>query len=76
MPHTIRVRIHGGRVEPMEPIPITEGEGVLTVIDDDFEKALADFRSALGALKGTDLEARVAAMYLAREEGTRPLDRR
>ena len=41
----------------------------------DPKKAVAAFRESSGALKGIDAEARIAAIYRAREEGTRPISR-
>ena len=83
----IRARIHEGRIEPAEPVDLPpEGAEVLvslvetsapgeTTRDEAFEKAIADFRSTIGALKGIDVEARIAAIYRAREEGTRSAER-
>ncbi len=83
----IRARIHEGRIEPAEPVDLPpEGAEVIVSLeetlttgkasrDEAFEKALADFRSTIGALKGIDVEARIAAIYRAREEGTRPTER-
>jgi len=82
-----RARIHGGRIEPAEPAELPpEGTEVFvsleetatsgkTTQDETFERALADFRSTIGALKGISVEERVAAIYRAREEGTRPAER-
>jgi hypothetical protein len=82
-----RARIHEGRIEPAEPVALpTEGTEVLVSLeetstsgkitrDEGFEKALAEFRSTIGALKGIRVEERVAAIYRAREEGTRPVER-
>ncbi len=83
----IRARIHEGRIEPAEPVDLPpEGAEVVvsleeistsggTTRDVAFEKALADFRSTIGALKGIDVEARIASIYRGREEGTRPAKR-
>ncbi len=82
----IKARIHEGRIEPAEPVDLPpEGAEVLVSLeetsvskatrDEAFEKTLADFRSTIGALKGIDVEARIAAIYRAREEGTRPAER-
>lgn len=83
----IKARIHEGRIEPVEPVDLPpEGAEVLVSLEETsapsrttrgvaFEKALADFRSTIGALKGIDVEARIASIYRAREEGTRPAER-
>jgi len=83
----IRARIHEGRIEPAEPVDLPpEGAEVLvsleeasrpcsTTRDVAFEKALADFRSTIGALKGIDVEARISSISRGREEGTRPAER-
>jgi hypothetical protein len=41
----------------------------------DRAKALATFKKNVGALKDVDVEARIAAIYRARAEGSRPLSR-
>ena len=79
-----RARIHKGRIEPAEPAELPpEGTEVFvsleetstsgkTTRDEAFERACVDFRSTIGALKRVGIEERVAAIYRAREEGTRP----
>jgi len=41
----------------------------------DRARAIDAFRKSVGALRGIDVEARIAAIYRAREEGSRPLSR-
>lgn len=41
----------------------------------DPERALKAFRETAGSLKEIDADARIAAIYRAREEGTRPISR-
>lgn len=84
---SFRARIHKGRIEPADPAELPpEGTEVFvsleesstsstTTRDEAFDRALADFRSTIGALRRIDVEERVAAIYRAREEGTRPAER-
>jgi DNA topoisomerase IB len=81
-----KARIKKGRIEPADPAELPpEGTEVFVSLeestrsnatrDEAFERALADFRSTIGALKGIRVEERVADIYRAREEGTRPAGR-
>ena len=74
MGRTIRARVKGGLVEPLETIDVPDGTEVTVTINDvrsadDFEA----FRRAAGSWKGTiDAEELIRNIYADRSISTRP----
>ena len=71
---TIRVRIRGGMLEPLEKIDLPEGKEILvTILDVPAERDFEAFRRAAGGWKGTiDAEALIRNIYADRLVSTRP----
>jgi hypothetical protein len=87
VPRTIKVRVHKGRIEPVDPIELPEGaEGQLTLPEEsaeapdayrdlfaryDPEQARAALRESAGALRGLDYEAFLQYLTEARGQERR-----
>ena len=71
---TIRVRIRGGMLEPLEKVDLPEGkEFLVTVLDVPVERDFEAFGRAAGGWKGTiDAEALIRNIYADRLVSTRP----
>ena len=71
---TIRVRIRGGMLEPIEKLDLPEGKELLvTILDVPAERDFEAFRRAAGGWKGTiDAEALIRNIYADRLVSTRP----
>ena len=69
MGRTIRARVKGGVLEPIEKIDLPEGKEVTVSIEEVAERSAADeaFRRAAGAWKGkVDADALIKMLYEAR----------
>lgn len=79
---TFKARYEKGHIEPREPVDFREGADLIVTAreasesvgtaEEEAREALEEFRATIGALKDIDVEARIAALYRARKEGTRP----
>lgn len=74
---TIRARVRGGMLAPVEPLDLPEGSEVeVSVATKPSEADVAAFRAAAGAWKGTvDAEALIRDIYDDRLIQTRPVPR-
>ena len=74
MRRTIRARVKGGVLEPLEPIDVPEGtEMTVTLFDSPSPKDLEAFRRSAGSWKGTiDADALIRNIYADRLISTRP----
>ncbi len=74
MGETIRVRIRGGMLEPLEKVDLPEGqEMMITILDVPTERDFEAFRRAAGGWKGTiDAEVLIRNIYADRLVSTRP----
>lgn len=74
MGDTIRARVRGGMLEPIDRIELREGEEVtVTIIDLPSRRDFAAFARARGGWRGTvDAEALVRNIYESRLVATRP----
>ncbi|MDP2624041.1 MAG: antitoxin family protein [Actinomycetota bacterium] len=74
MGETIRVRIRGGMLEPLEKVDLPEGQEVMiTILDVPAEPDFEAFRRAAGGWKGTiDAEVLIRNIYADRLVSTRP----
>ena len=74
MGETIRARVKGGVLEPLERMDLPEGEEVLvTIIGVPAQGNRDAFRRAFGKWKGTiDAEALIQNIYADRMVSTRP----
>lgn len=74
MGETIRARVKGGTLEPLERMDLSEGEEVLVTIREVPAQRNRDaFRRAFGKWKGTiDAEALIQNIYADRLISTRP----
>lgn len=74
MGRTIRVRVRGGRLEPLEKVDLPEGEEItVTILDVPAERNFDAFRRAAGGWKGTvDAETLIRNIYADRLIATRP----
>jgi hypothetical protein len=74
---TIRVRVRGGRLEPIEQVSLPEGKVVtVTILDVPSERDPVAFRRACGGWRGTlDAEALLRNIYADRLVATRPQPR-
>jgi len=71
---TIRARVKGGVLEPLEKLDLPEGKEVLvTVVGAPSHRNLEAFRRAFGSWKGTiDAEKLIRDIYEDRLISTRP----
>jgi predicted DNA-binding antitoxin AbrB/MazE fold protein len=71
---TIRARVRGGVLEPLEPLDLPEGKEVLvTVVAIPAGRNLEAFRRSFGSWKGTiDAEKLIRDIYEDRLISTRP----
>ena len=74
MGETIRVRIRGGMLEPLEKVDLPEGQEIMiTILDVPTERDFEAFRRAAGGWKGTiDTEVLIRNIYADRLVSTRP----
>ena len=74
MSETIRARVKGGVLEPLEKVDLPEGKVVLvTVVEVSAGPDAEAFRSAAGGWKGlVDAEALIRNIYADRLVSTRP----
>ena len=74
MGETIRVRVKGGVLEPLEKLDLPEGKEVLVTIIRVSPQGKRDaFRRAFGKWKGTiDADALIRNIYADRRISTRP----
>ena len=74
MGETIRVRIRGGMLEPLEKVDLPEGQEIMiTILDVPTERDFEAFRRAAGGWKGTiDAEVLIRNIYADRLVSTRP----
>ena len=74
MGETIRVRIRGGMLEPLEKVDLPEGQEIMiTILDVPTERDFEAFRRAAGGWKGTiDTEVLIRNIYADRLISTRP----
>ena len=74
MGDTIRARVRGGMLEPIDRIALREGEEVtVTIIDLSSRRDLDAFARARGGWRGTvDAEALIRGIYESRLVSTRP----
>lgn len=74
MGETIRVRIRGGMLEPLEKVDLPEGQEItITILDVPAERDFEAFRRAAGGWKGTiDAEVLIRNIYGSRLVSTRP----
>lgn len=74
MSETIRVRVRGGVLEPLEKLDLPEGKEILVTIIRVSPQANHDaFRRAFGKWKGTiDADALIRNIYADRRISTRP----
>jgi predicted DNA-binding antitoxin AbrB/MazE fold protein len=74
MGETIRVRIRGGMLEPLEKVDLPEGQEIMiTILDVPAERDFEAFRRAAGGWKGTiDAEVLIRNIYADRLVSTRP----
>jgi predicted DNA-binding antitoxin AbrB/MazE fold protein len=74
MGETIRVRIRGGMLEPLEKVDLPEGQEIMiTILDVPAERDFEAFRRAAGGWKGTiDAEALIRNIYADRLVSIRP----
>ncbi len=74
MSRTIRVRVRGGVLEPLEKIDLPEGKEItVTILDAPTERDLDAFRRSAGGWKGTiDAEELIRNIYADRLISTRP----
>lgn len=74
MAGTIRARMKGGMLEPLETLDLPEGKEVtVTILDVPSETDVKAFRRAAGGWKGTiDAEALITNIYADRLIATRP----
>lgn len=74
MDSTIRARVRGGMLEPVEKLDLPEGkELTITILDVPSEEDFAAFRRAAGSWKGLiDAEELIRNIYADRLIGTRP----
>ncbi len=77
MTRTIRARVRGGMLAPVEPLDLPEGSEVeVSVATAPSEADVAAFRAAAGGWKGTvDAEALIRNIYEDRLIQTRPAPR-
>jgi len=68
---TIRVRVRGGMLEPLEKIDLPEGKEItITIFDVPGEADVEAFRRSAGAWKGLiDAEALIRDIYANRRRG-------
>ena len=71
---SIRVRVRGGMLEPLEKVDLPEGKEItITLLDVPSERDFEAFRRAAGGWKGTiDAEALIRDIYADRLISTRP----
>lgn len=74
MDSTIRARVRGGMLEPIEKLDLPEGkELTITILDVPSEEDFAAFRRAAGSWKGLiDAEELIRNIYADRLIGPRP----
>ena len=74
MGETIRVRIRGGMLEPLEKVDLPEGQEIMiTILDVPADRDFEAFRRAAGGWKGTiDAEVLIRNIYADRLVSTRP----
>ena len=74
MGETIRVRIRGGMLEPLEKVDLPEGQEIMiTILDVPTERDFEAFRRAAGGWKGTiDAEVLIRNIYADRLVSNRP----
>ena len=74
MTKTIRARIRGGLLEPMESVDLLEGEEVtVTITKEPSVEDVEAFRRAAGGWRGNvDAEELIRAIYADRLIATRP----
>jgi len=74
MGETIRVRIRGGMLEPLEKVDLPEGQEIMiTILDVPTDRDFEAFRRAAGGWKGTiDAEVLIRNIYADRLVSTRP----
>ena len=74
MGNTIRARMKGGVLEPLEPLELAEGKEVtLTIVDVRERRSREAFRRAFGSWTGTiDAEKLKRDIYEDRLTSTRP----
>ena len=74
MSETIRVRIRGGMLEPLEKVDLPEGQEIMiTILDVPTDRDFEAFRRAAGGWKGTiDAEVLIRNIYADRLVSTRP----
>lgn len=77
MGNTIRARVRGGRLEPVEEVDLPEGKEVtVTIVRVSTEGAEDAFERAAGGWKGLiDAEELIANIYRDRLVSTRPIPR-
>lgn len=71
---TIRARVKGGKLEPLEKVDLPEGKEVLiTILRRPASRDLDAFRRSFGSWKGTiDAEELIRNIYADRLISTRP----
>ncbi|MBI2218090.1 MAG: antitoxin family protein [Candidatus Rokubacteria bacterium] len=74
---TIRARVRGGILEPLERLDLPEGAEVLiTILDTPAESNIDGFESSFGGWKGiVDTEALIENIRQSRAVSTRPVPR-
>lgn len=74
MGDTIRARVKGGKLEPVEKVELPEGKEVtVTIVEVPSDADREAFRRAAGGWKGTlDAEALIRNIYADRLVSTRP----
>ena len=74
---TIRARVRGGVLEPLDPIALPEGREVtVTILDIPGSRDVEAFRRSHGGWKGTiDAEALIRNIRESRHVSTRPIPR-
>ena len=74
MAGTIRARVRGGMLEPLEVLNLPEGKEVtVTILDVPSERDVDAFRRSAGGWKGTiDAEELIKNIYADRLISTRP----
>ena len=74
MNRTIRARVKGGVLEPLEKVELPEGEEVtVTIAGESSEEDIAAFRRAAGSWRGkVDAAALMRNIYADRLLSTRP----
>ena len=74
MGETIRVRIRGGMLEPLEKVDLPEGQEIMiTILDVPTDRDFEAFRRAAGGWKGTiDAEVLIRNIYADRLVSTKP----